>query len=121
MLVEETERVLMVQVRGKEMQKHCADGHAGRGALVAADLVDCDIISAISANLPASFLPSLGRVPRAPSSARGSSHGSPATHTPPHSNQWTFPLPYPLALINLGHHQRHHRHHPAIDSIDSSR
>ena len=29
-------------------------------------------------------------VPRAPSSARGSPRVSPATHTPHHSNQWTF-------------------------------
>ena len=28
-----------------------------------------------------------------------------------HSNQWTFPLPNPLTLIILGHHQRRHRHH----------
>ena len=52
----------------------------GRGALVAVELVDCGIISAV--NKSVSFLPSLGRVPRAPSSARGSPRGSPAPRTP---------------------------------------
>ena len=42
-------------------------------------------------------------------------------HTPPHSNQWTFPLPYPVTLINLATINVTTATTSAIDSIGSSR